>query len=100
MFREDLTEFLDPEQGFAVNGTVIQADGMQYVLTGILSSDYVDIDSGMAGVAGSSPCFECREDDISRIRYDDSLQVSGKHFRIKAIKPDGTGWAVLVLEEQ
>jgi len=100
MFLEDLTEFLDTSQGFASEALIITAEGDEYLVRGILSSEYVDIDSGMAGVSGDNPVFECAEEDIVGAAYDDFLSLNGKDYRIKGIKPDGTGWMTLILEEQ
>ncbi|WP_341790622.1 hypothetical protein [Rickettsia endosymbiont of Polydrusus tereticollis] len=99
-FQEDFSEFLDIEQGFAVNAILTPAFGESYVIKGIMSEDYFDIDSGTAGVAGSKPIFECAEDDIIEVEYGDLLTVQNRNYRIVEIKPDGSGWASLLLERQ
>ena len=92
MFQEDFTEFLDIDGGFASSVEVIPLEGDKYVVTGIFSSEYVDIDEGFAAVSGNNPVFECAEEDVADINY--------KEYRIKGIRPDGTGWVTLVLEKQ
>lgn len=99
-FQEDLSEFLDMVQGFAVTAVVHPAFGEEYVITGIMSEEYCEIDSGSAGVYGSKPVFECAEEDIREVEYGDLLSVHNKSYRIIEIKPDGSGWAVLLLEKQ
>lgn len=102
MFQEDLSEYLDLDQGFASDALVFTADGKEYLVRGILSRDYVDIDSGGIGgdISGDNPIFECAEEDVIGIAYDDILSLNGMDYRIRIIKPDGTGWMTLVLEEQ
>lgn len=99
-FQEDLREFLDIDQGFAVTATMHPALGEAYIITGIMSEEYLEIDSGMTGVYGSKPIFECAEEDIREVEYGDLLNVHNKSYRIIEIKPDGTGFASLLLEKQ
>lgn len=40
VFQEDFAEFLDTEQGFAVEATVTPKDGVAYQLKGIFVSNY------------------------------------------------------------
>ncbi|HJD55079.1 MAG TPA: hypothetical protein LFW21_00105 [Rickettsia endosymbiont of Pyrocoelia pectoralis] len=44
-FQEDLYEFLDIEQGFAITTVLHIASGEEYVITGIMSEEYLEIDS-------------------------------------------------------
>lgn len=99
-FQEDLSEFLDVEHGFASKALIITAAGSEHRVKGILTADYIDIDSGMVGIAGCRPCFECAEKDVTGVGYDDLLTVNDKNYRVRGLKPDGTGWIVLILEEQ
>jgi hypothetical protein len=99
-FQEDFAEFLDEEQGFAVKAKVTPSQGQPYFVTGILSSEYLEIDGGMAGISGSRPVFECAAKSLISAEYGDLLTVNGQNFRIVEIKPDGSGWASLILEKQ
>ncbi|WP_342270607.1 head-tail joining protein [Rickettsia endosymbiont of Orchestes rusci] len=99
-FQEDFSEFLDVEQGFAVKAILTPAFGEPYVIKGIMAEEYFDIDSGIAGVAGNKPVFECTEDEITEVEYGDLLTMRNRNYRIVAIKPDGSGWASLLLERQ
>ncbi|HJD59268.1 MAG TPA: hypothetical protein LFW20_01100 [Rickettsia endosymbiont of Omalisus fontisbellaquei] len=99
-FQEDLYEFLDIEQGFAITATLHLASGEEYIITGIMSEEYLSMDSGLAGVYGNKPIFECTEDDILEAEYGDLLNVHNKEYRIVEIKVDGTGFASLVLERE
>ena len=100
LFQEDFSEFLDIDGGFASDVEVIPADGENYTVRGIFSKDYVDIDDGFARVSSSNPCFECAEEDIEGISYDDIIRHAGVTYRVKLIKPDGHGWMTLILEQQ
>jgi len=99
-FQENLREFLDVDGGFASDATIAFADGRRTVVQGILSVEYVDIEAGLAGFAGSNPCFECAASDVEGLEYNDRLHIADKDYLIKGIKPDGTGWMVLIVEEQ
>jgi len=99
-FQEDFSEFLDVEQGFAVNAVLTPAFGEPYVIKGIMAEEYYEVDSGMSGVASSKPIFECAEDDIVEVEYGYLLTIRNRNYRIVAIKPDGSGWASLLLERQ
>ncbi len=99
-FQEDFRQFLDIDGGFAIEALITPAIGQAYKVAGIMSDGYSDIDEGLAGVAGSTPYFECAEEDVVAIEYDDFLQANGRDYRIKGIKPDGSGWMVLILEAQ
>nr|WP_253307666.1 hypothetical protein [Rickettsia endosymbiont of Ceutorhynchus assimilis] len=85
-FQEDFSEFLDVEQGFAVNAVLTLAFGEPYVIKGIIAEEYFDIDSGIAGVAGNKPVFECMEDEITKVEYGDlstigsDLETAEKNF--------------------
>jgi hypothetical protein len=99
-FQEDFREFLDIEQGFAISAIVTPALGEPYIVQGIISEDYSDIDVGSAGFAGNKPIFECAEEDLGKVEYGDLLRVKGKDYRITIIRPDGNGWVSLLLERQ
>jgi len=99
-FQENLAEFLDIEQGFAVRATVTPANGLAYEIRGIFVSDYYSIEAGFAGVAGEKITFEGIEKEMKEILYGDLLIVSGVKYQVTAIKPDGTGWVILALEKQ
>ncbi|MCC8369471.1 MAG: hypothetical protein LN573_05365 [Rickettsia endosymbiont of Oxypoda opaca] len=44
-FQEDFSEFLDVEQGFAVTAILTPAFGESYVIKGIMSEEYFEIDN-------------------------------------------------------
>lgn len=99
-FQEDFADFLDIEQGFAIEAKIIPAKGLAYTIRGIFTNDYYPIDIGQAGFTGSNPTFECCEEDAAEIEYGDLLIVRENNYKIVEIKPDGTGWTVLGLERQ
>lgn len=101
-FQENLREFLDIEQGFASEALILSTLGGEYYISGVFSCDYFEANNGGIGpaVSGDRPIFECIEEDIKDIRYGDYLKVNNKRYRICSIKPDGSGFVSLILEEQ
>ena len=91
MFAEDLSLFFNSSD-FAVaavfRGTTI--------VKGILGSAYVEVN----GVESSKPAFTCAFSDVEDVMHSDSLVIESIEYKIVAVKPDGTGIAVLVLELQ
>ena len=91
MFAEDLSLFFNSSD-FAVaavfRGTTI--------VKGILGSAYVEVN----GVESSKPAFTCALSDVEGVMHSDSLVIESIEYKIVAVKPDGTGIAVLVLELQ
>lgn len=99
-FQEDLDEFLDVEQGFACIATITPGFGKSYNIKGIFSNNYYEADIGASGIAGSNPVFECSGKDLVNVDYGDFIKVDSAYYRIIAIKPDTSGWTVLLLEKQ
>ncbi|WP_375331644.1 hypothetical protein [Candidatus Tisiphia endosymbiont of Temnostethus pusillus] len=100
VFQEDFAEFLDTEQGFAVEIIVTPKDGLAYQLKGIFVSNYYPIDIGTSGFVGFNPSFECCEEEAREINDGDILTVRQIKYKIVEIKQDNAGWVVLGLERQ
>ncbi|WP_417904523.1 head-tail joining protein [Candidatus Tisiphia endosymbiont of Micropterix aruncella] len=99
-FQEDFAEFLDTEQGFAVEAIVTPKDGLAYQLKGIFVNNYYPIDIGTSGFVGFNPSFECCEEEARKINDGDILTIRQTKYKIVEIKQDDTGWVVLGLERQ
>ena len=100
-FQEDFTEFLDERDGFACEVRIKHGRTRAYAVKGILVSEFMAIDEGLAGFDEMNTCFECASSDVSGIRQDDLLQTTdGTIYKIKQIQNDGTGWTKLGLERQ
>lgn len=66
--------------------------------TGIFRNAYIEI----AGMAGVHPTVLARSSDISTnsIVIDSVLTIEGTNYKVKILQPDGTGFTLLVLEDQ
>ena len=95
-FNEELREFLDTEQGFAISALYNAAQAVD----GIFSSDYTPIPGELADVESSSPRFGCKADSLPSVKQGDTLQIDGVIYDIVTVQPDGTGWLHLVLMKQ
>ncbi|MGC0371841.1 MAG: hypothetical protein DGJ47_000542 [Rickettsiaceae bacterium] len=102
-FQEDLTEFLDIEQGFADIAIIqtfdIYGGDDTIEVKGIFSAEYVDIDVGMNGVSGRNASFECMAEEVECLQYGDKICIGRQEYYVRDFKPDGTGWTILVLEK-
>ena len=75
------------------------AGGDNYLLRGIFSHDYVDINAGDVSVAGEKPIFECEESATGNMQYGDTLRINNRNYVLRGFKPDGSGWITLILED-
>jgi len=99
---EDVTTFFD-ENDFAVVATINNGE-----VLGILSQDWVEIDTPMSllqgsknyvsGVAtGFKPVFDCATADVVSVEIGDTAVIGGVTYTIVYPQPDGTGMTRLVL---
>lgn len=95
-FAEDLNEFLDTDQGFAVDALY----NAQTAITGIFSNDYFPIGVEHADVESKQPMFACREVDVPDIAEDDTFAIDGTTYKVADPQPDGTGWLRISLIRQ
>jgi hypothetical protein len=103
MLQENLGIFFDTRYGGS-NGTVA---GVPVV--GIFSRDYVEIDNGIALIAGFKPIFRVKSSDAAGVAEGTDVTVQEEEAGVvvktgtyKVITPqsDGTGATDLILEEQ
>jgi hypothetical protein len=64
-------------------------------ITGKFDNAYTD----PLGFSGSSPALTCASADVSAAAQGMAVVVDAVNYTIAAIKPDGTGMTVLVLQE-
>lgn len=99
----DRAAFLDADE-FGVTSSFTHAGGTAVEIAGIFDNDYLDLEvEGEVGVASRSPRFVCRTadlDDAGGANDGDSLVVSGVTYKVRIVKPDGTGMSELKLEKQ
>ena len=82
----DPSEFIDPDiPGYFISETP--------AIEGIFSRQYVETQN----IAGVKPLFLIAESDAPA--SDTQITIKSKLYTIRAIQPDGEGFAVLVLEE-
>lgn len=98
-FTEDLTEFFDTIDGFAV--TALWKGTTQ--IDGILDDDYLEDRAGFGvGVSASRPVFVVRSASVPGVAAGQTLvvPVGGVSYQVAVIEPDGKGLTRLVLEKQ
>lgn len=99
----DRAAFLSADD-FGVAATFTHVGGSATAVTGIFDNDYLDLEvEGEVGVASRSPRFVCRTadlDDAGGANDGDSLVVSGVTYKVRIVKPDGTGMTEMKLEKQ
>jgi hypothetical protein len=88
MFAEDTSLFMSD---FAITARI----GVNEV-AGILSQAYVE--SGF--VESSAPIFTCKTLDIDGVVHGNTVTTGEDNYKIRGIKPDGTGMTTLILELQ
>lgn len=90
-FAEDLTEFFDTTNGFAVVGTY---SGSGY--NGIFDAEY----AGDGMMAGTIPTFTLTTSDASVMAINGVITINSVAHLIREKQQDGTGVTILILEEQ
>ena len=79
---------------------VTPAEGLPYIIRGILVSDYYPLDIGYAGFSGVRINFECASEEVEELTSGDLITIKGVNYRIAQMKSDGIGWVMLRLERQ
>lgn len=51
------------------------------------------------GILGTDPTFTCATADVSAIAAGQALTINAVGYTVTAVKPDGTGLTVLVLDK-
>lgn len=99
----DRAAFLAADE-FGVTGIYTPVGAGAASLTGIFDNDWLDLDvDGEVGVASRSPRLVCRTSDLSDAGgspNDATLVIAGVTYKIRVVKPDGTGMTELKLEKQ
>ena len=64
-------------------------------VSGVFRDGYAE---GISGIAsGTSPTFDCLEDDLPTIGTGDTVRIGADPYTIANVHPDGTGWVSLIL---
>lgn len=86
-FVEDLSEFFDTADGFAVPAVFNGAE----TVNGIIDHNYSDIDGGMGEMVGNMIVFTAPVNEFSESPHRGTLLIGGITYDIHAPKKDGTG---------
>lgn len=89
-FTEDLDEFLDTDDGFAVTATIGGVD-----VSAIFSNRADDV----LGVAGTQPVLTVKSSDVAATARGTAVVVSSVSYTVAKIEPDGTGLSRVILEK-
>lgn len=86
---------------FGVSATITPVGGQASVVSGIFDNDFIEVDTGgNVGFALLQPRFLCRTANVSSVTEDATLVTGGVTYKVKVVKPDGTGMTELILEKQ
>lgn len=89
-FTEDLDEFLDVDDGFAVTVTI---DGA--TVSAIFSNQSADA----LDVAGTQPVLTVKSSDVAATARGAAVVVNAVNYTVAKIEPDGTGMSRVILEK-
>lgn len=96
---DDLSVFVDPDD-FGIPVVVMQA-GRTWEFSGIFDDPYLDTQAGEYAFDGAEPRVTAKESDMIGIKRGATCTVNGKDWAVMdAPKQDGTGFAVLRLQEE
>lgn len=94
MFTENLTEFFDTVQGFAVTAT---HNGTTSV-DGIFDDEYFEVGQQFVGHQSHQPFFLYPAAALAAVTLGDLLEVGNNVYEVVTIEPDGLGLTRLKLE--
>lgn len=82
---------------FADFGSSILWNSVTY--KGIFYNEYEAISLFEGEIESRAPYVEVREADFSGVAHDDQLTINSVAYKVKEIKPDGTGIMTLILSK-
>lgn len=99
MFDEDIDDFLDVDQGFAID---IKVDGVDR--QAIFEVAWVEITIGHSPYSGERPTLYGKHVDFTdhfggTVKIPNSTTGETESFRILDIRPDGSGACRVILQE-
>jgi hypothetical protein len=75
--------------------------GQKKTVTAIFDNDYIEVDTGgNVGFALLQPRLMCKTSDVAAVTEDATVEIDTVHYKVKVVKPDGTGMTELILEKQ
>lgn len=86
---------------FGVSAQIRPVNGQKKTVMGIFDNDYIEVDTGgNVGFAMLQPRFLCKTADVSTVTEDATINIANVTYKVKVVKPDGTGMTELILEKQ
>ena len=85
---------------FGVDCTYTPAGGSASTIKAILQNEYFAIETGSVAMEMSQPIAVIRTADAPSIAHDDTMVMESVTYKVKNIRPDGTGISEIQLEEQ
>ena len=68
-------------------------------ISGIFDNEFVESDGGLeAGIGYTVTRFICKTSDVSGASFGDTITIDSVAYKIREIRPDGTGMAELIIE--
>ena len=96
-FSEDIDDFFDTDQGFAITASYTPDGGSAGDITGIFDDDFLLVDDGQVGVHSSVPTFLTATSNVSSVAEGDRIVINSITYQIMDFKPDGTGMTTCML---
>jgi len=68
-------------------------------ISGIFDNEFVESDGGLeAGIGYTVTRFICQTTDVSGASFGDTITIDSVAYKIREIRPDGTGMSELIIE--
>lgn len=95
----DRLAFLDTEtHGLTVSYT--PSGGSATSIKAIVNDEYLGIEGDSVDIEGKQIFLVCRSGDVPNIAHNDTFGFESKTFKVRNVRPDGTGFTEMLLEEQ
>jgi len=98
---DDIDAILDDEGfGFSDPATYTPQGGEASVINGDFRNDFQMAQILGIDVESASPAFECKSTDITGVRHNDTLVISGTTYYVQGIQPEhSSGFTMLMLSK-
>jgi len=96
-FKENLDEFLDEKEGFAVKAVLHFVSGKRKSIKAIFDAPYLNAQLGEYDMETREPRLTCKESDVRSLKRGDAVTVELVGYDVLAVEPDGTGIAIVRL---
>lgn len=94
---DDLAGFFSDDEFATTASWRASGVGAARDVVGIFESGYAAAGLGGLGVEGREITFRCAVSSLEEAAQGDSLVIGGVTYRVRSVRPDGTGVLVLVL---